>query len=290
VTSESGLGPGTARSAAMLRARPSAAPRGSLEYPRAPAASVTDALRLEMCEVGRRMWTRGLCSGTEGNLSVRVGDDLVLCTPSGVSKGFLEPRSLRTIRLDGSPLDLDDGFAITSEIRVHLAVYRARPDVRAVVHSHAPHANVFAMAGLPLPEGVYPEADVVLGRVALAAYALPGTAGLAENVAAALTPNTAAMLLAHHGTLTMSARGLVDAYHRLEVLDSWCQILLGIARLGTVEVLTQPQLAEVLAMKRDGCGLGDDRASHGAESVDAHNAAAFAHWGRPPKATRAPAP
>ena len=70
-----------------------------------------------MCDVGSRMWTRGLCSGCEGNLSVRIGDDRVLCTPSGVSKGFLEPRSLRTIRLDGTPLDLDDGFTITSEIR-----------------------------------------------------------------------------------------------------------------------------------------------------------------------------
>jgi L-fuculose-phosphate aldolase len=274
----------------MLRARPFPAPRGSPECPRAPAVSVPDALRLEMCDVGSRMWSRGLCSGCEGNLSVRIGGDRVLCTPSGVSKGFLEPRSLRTIRLDGTPLDLDDGFTITSEIRVHLAVYRARPDVRAVVHSHAPHANVFGMAGLPLPEGIYPEAEIVLGRVPLVPYALPGTAALAENVAAALTPNTTAMLLAHHGTLTMSARGLLDAYHRLEVLDSWCEILLGVARIGTVEVLTGAQFADVLALKRVGCGLGDDRASDGVESVNAHNAAAFAQWGRPLKATTAPVP
>lgn len=224
--------------------------------PERDGAAAADALRREMCDVGRRMWTRGLCSGCEGNLSVRVGDDRVLCTPSGVSKGFLEPRSLRTIRLDGTPLDSADGFAVTSEIRVHLAVYRVRPDVRAVVHSHAPHANAFAMAGLELPEGVYPEADVVLGRVPLVPYALHGTTELAGNVAAAVTLHTTAMLLAHHGTLTMSPRGLVDAYQRLEVLDSWCQILLGVARLGTVEVLTDAQLAEVLALKRD----GDDRA------------------------------
>jgi ribulose-5-phosphate 4-epimerase/fuculose-1-phosphate aldolase len=122
------------------------------------------ALRREMCDVGHRMWTRGLCSGCEGNLSVRLDSDRVLCTPSGVSKGFLEPRSLRIVRLDGTPLGAVDEFAVTSEIRVHLAVYRMRPDVRAVVHSHAPHANAFAMAGIELPEGVYPEAEVVLGR------------------------------------------------------------------------------------------------------------------------------
>ena len=268
--------------ATPMRALPS--DDGRERTARLPSA---ERLRQEMCDVGRRMWTRGLCSGTEGNLSVRVGDDLVLCTPSGVSKGFLDPRSLRTLRLDGTDADPVPEWTITSEIRVHLAVYRARPDVRAVVHSHAPHANAFAMANVPLAEGVYPEAEIVLGRVPVAPYALPGTAALAENVAGALTPNTTAMLLAHHGTLTLSACGLLDAYHRLEVLDSWCQILLGVARLGAVEVLGDAQMAGVLALKRAGCGLGDDRASDGAASVDAHNSAAFAHWGRPPSVAKA---
>jgi L-fuculose-phosphate aldolase len=203
-----------------------------------------------MCEVGRRVWSRGLCAGCEGNLSVRVDDDTVLCTPSGVSKGFLEPPSLRTVLLDGTPLDLDDGFTVTSEIRVHLAVYRERPDVRAIVHSHAPLATAFAVAGVPLPDGVYPEADVTLGRVPIAPYALPGTAALAERVAASLAPDTQAMLLARHGTLTFSSRGLLDAYHRLEVLEAWCRIVIALRSLGRVEPMTEAQRAEVRALAR----------------------------------------
>lgn len=230
---------------------PSAGPRiphrGSESRSQSP---VTEWLRREMCEVGRRIWSRGLCAGCEGNLSVRVDDDTVLCTPSGVSKGFLETRSLRTIRLDGMPLDLDDGFTVTSEIRVHLAVYRQRADVHAIVHSHAPHATAFAIAGVPLPEGVYPEADVTLGRVPIAPYALPGTAALAESVAASLAPDTQAMLLARHGTLTFSPRGLLDAYHRLEVLEAWCRIVIALRSLGPVEPLTDKERADVRALAR----------------------------------------
>lgn len=249
--------------------------------PRArPAAHAVPlrALRREVVEAGRRMWARGLVSGCEGNLSVRVRDDAVLCTPSGVSKGFLDPRTLRIVGLDGAPLDAEDGAAVTSEIRVHLAVYRARPDVRAVVHSHAPRAAAFAIAGAPLPEGLYPEADVELGRVPLVPYALPGTAALADAVAASLTPSTRAMLLAHHGTLTLSARGLLDAYLRLEVLESWCEIVLAAARLGAVHVLSPRERAEVLALKR-ARGVRDDRDHESAAAFDARNRDALAALG-----------
>ncbi|MDX1565075.1 MAG: class II aldolase/adducin family protein [Phycisphaeraceae bacterium] len=215
-------------------------------------------LKQLICRIGQRLWQRGYCAGNDGNLSVRLEEQRLLATATGLSKGFMDPATVRTTDLDGHGLD-ETGPAPSTEIKMHAAIYRARPEVRAVVHSHAPHATAFALAGRPLPEGVYPEAEVLLGRVPLVPFELPGTAALAEAVADALSDDTWAVLLANHGAVTFSDKGLLDAYHRMEVLDASCRILSLCDGLGGARRLSDEQLRQVLEAKRDHYGLNDGR-------------------------------
>ncbi len=233
------------------------------------------SLKQQMCDIGRRIWQRGYGSGNEGNHSIRLSEDRVLCTPSGVSKGFMDPATICTVDLDGTPVDVPPGAAITTEIRVHLALYRARADVRAVVHSHPPHAGAFALANIPLPEGLYPEAEVFLGQVPMVPYRLPGTDAVADAVVAQTTAETRALLLAHHGAVTLSTRSLEDAYLKLEIIDAYAKILLEMAKLRRVELLTESQMTEVLIAKRDHYGLADSRLVDGHAIYGAHNAAFY---------------
>jgi L-fuculose-phosphate aldolase len=178
-----------------------------------------------ICSAGRRMWLRRLCAGHDGNLSVRLADGLVLCTPTGVSKGRMRPDMLQAVAPDGRVPNSESSRGVTSELKVHLAIYRERPDVRAVVHGHPPHATTFAINEVAPPTGLYPSADAVLGRVALVPYAVAGTCALAENVARCLDSETTTLLLARHGAVTLSVLDVEDAYLRLEVLESYCEML-----------------------------------------------------------------
>ena len=125
-------------------------------------------IKKEICEIGKRIWQKGFCAGNEGNHSVRISEDRVLCTPTGLSKGFLTPDMLCIVDMDGKQVDTNNKYKRTSEVLVHLAIYKQRDDINAVIHSHPPHATTFAIAGIPLPEGIHPEAldvgDVVVGQ------------------------------------------------------------------------------------------------------------------------------
>ncbi len=193
-----------------------------------------------MCEIGRRAWQRGYCAGNDGNYSVRIGDNRVLCTPTGVSKGFMSPHMLCQVDLDGTQIG-ESPYRVTSEIRAHLAIYRARPDIAAVVHAHPPHAVAYCLTHAPLPVTACPEAYCLLGEVPLAEYATPGTAAVADAITRVLQPHTKAILLANHGSLTFSAT-LIDAYYRLEILDNFCKTLIAAQAVGEVKLLTSEQL------------------------------------------------
>ncbi len=199
------------------------------------ASETEQSTARQLCTAGHRIWRRGLCAGHDGNLSGRLADGRLLVTPTGVSKGLLRSSSICTVALDGTVLREDRGCAVTSEIKVHLAIYQSRRDVRAIIHAHPPHANAFAFSDEVIPSGVYTEADVVLGRVPTARYAPPGTHELAENVVRVVGNETSAVLMAHHGVVVFSSVGIDDAYAKLEVLDSYCHMLLGAARLGRIE-------------------------------------------------------
>lgn len=216
-----------------------------------------DALSAEICRVGERMWRQGFCAGSDGNISARLDDDLILITPGGVSKGHMRADSICVLRAaDGQ---LIHGRSPSSERAVHLAVYRAREDVEAVIHSHAPKSTAWACTGEALPEAIHPEAELMLGRIPLVPYVTPGTERLAREAAAALTPGTAAMLLASHGTVTMGD-SLEAALARLEMLEAYCRLVIELSLIGKMRRLSEAEMSDLLALKRDMWNLPDDRA------------------------------
>lgn len=185
------------------------------------------ALREAICEIGRRLWQMGMAPANAGNLSSRLDAQRVLCTPTGVSKGFMCPADLVLVDLAGNVLD---GGAVSSEIGLHLTCYRERADVGAVVHVHPPAATGFACSPCPLPVEILTEAVCLLGRVPTVPAATPGTA----EVSAALQPHlpgAVAFLLANHGALTVG-QDIWEAYSRMEVLEHAAQVALAAMQAG----------------------------------------------------------
>lgn len=213
------------------------------------------AARAALCEAGRRLYQRGLISGSEGNLSLKLPDGGILCTPGGVCKGTLEPAALCRLDADGRPSPPE--APVSTEIRVHLAVYRAAPSAEAVVHAHPAYATAFALARHTVPPGLLPELDVLLGEVPLADYQTPGTQALADAVAAVIRPDTTAVLLANHGALTWAAT-IGQAVARMEILEQCCRIVALAQALGGPVPLSEAQRAELRAIRRRMHEHGDE--------------------------------
>ena len=173
------------------------------------------ALRTEMIWVCRKLEEKGLIAASDGNVSCRLGENRLLITPSGKAKGELRPLDMLLVDLEGSVL-AGDGKP-SSEIRMHLLVYRKRPDVEAVVHAHPPMLTALTLANVPFPADVLPEVWLAIGPVPTAPYATPTT----EEVPASITPfveDHKAMLLERHGSLTFG-RSPKEAYLRVEKLE-----------------------------------------------------------------------
>jgi L-fuculose-phosphate aldolase len=199
----------------------------------------------QMCEIGRRIWHKGFCAGNEGNHSCRIGDNRVLCTPTGISKGFLKPDDICTVDLEGK--QITGKRKRTSEILLHLAIYKARPDIRAVVHSHPPHATAFAVAGVDLPTCIHPEAEVFLGAVKTAKYVTPGDTRLGESILPYVKDSNT-ILLQNHGTVTFD-KDLEGAYYKLEIVDAYSRILLLAKQVGSIRPLDANEMKELLDLK-----------------------------------------
>jgi L-fuculose-phosphate aldolase len=190
-----------------------------------------------MVKAGRLLWERDLLGAAEGNLSCRLGDH-ILCTPSGRSKGHLEERDLVMIDLDGNPLQ---GGVPSSEIKVHLRLYRLRSDVQAVVHAHPITATAFATCGQTVPSEYLHEAVVILGDVALVPFAMPGT----ESLPDALEPfarNHQTFLLANHGSVAVG-QTVMEAAYRMETLERVARIVLAAQQIGAPNPLPESVIA-----------------------------------------------
>lgn len=210
--------------------------------------------RRALIDIGRRLWERRLVSGTDGNLSVRLGADRILATASGVPKGHLGDDDLVELSLDGRVLGRGKAKKPSSEIKMHLMAYRVRPDVAAVLHAHPPHATAFAAAGIGITSCVLPEIIVSLGSVPLVPYATPSTAEVPEAVARFL-PGADAVLLENHGALTLG-RDLHEAYYRMESIDQAAQILLFARLLGGPSPLSSAEVDKLMAT-RPGLGFSN---------------------------------
>ncbi|MEO0586037.1 MAG: class II aldolase/adducin family protein [Planctomycetota bacterium] len=215
-------------------------------------------VRKEVCDIGQRIWQRGFCAGNEGNHSVRISEDRVLCTPTGLSKGFLSPDDLCVVDMDGTQVEPNArGRKRTSEVLVHLAIYKKQPTIKAVIHSHPPHAVAFCLANIPLPEGIHPEAEVFLGRTIFSKYATPGGPDLPNSFIDQITEQTNTILMANHGSVSLGTN-LIESYYRLEILDNYCKQLILAKQLGQVNVLNTDQMVDLLKVK-ERFGFPDDR-------------------------------
>ncbi len=203
--------------------------------------STADRIRLEIIKAGRRLHDKGLITASQGNISVRTRRGL-LVTASGVSKGALTP----ALVLDTDFLGNASGSSVSSEIPMHVAIYRCRPDVRAIVHAHPPAATAFAVAGLVLDAAVLAESVLLLGRVPLVPYAAPSTPALAEMVGEALLDAQAA-LLANHGAVCVGET-LEQALNRMETLEHLARVTLLARALGEPRRLADDEVERLLAL------------------------------------------
>src|SRR5678815_4672035 len=219
-------------------------------------------LKEQMCDIGRRIWHKGFCAGNEGNHSYRIGPDRVLCTPTGISKGFLKPDDICTVDMEGK--QVAGKRKRTSEILMHLAIYKARPDVKAVIHSHPPHATAFAVAGVELPTCIHPEAEVFLGAVKTAKYVTPGDKRLGESLLP-FVKDSNTILLESHGVVCFSP-DLEQAYYQLEIVDAYARILLLAKGVVSIRPLESDEMKELLELKAK-FGLKDARVDAGLEKM-----------------------
>lgn len=201
--------------------------------------------RRSIVEVGKRVWRRGYVAANDGNLSVRLTDGRVVVTPTGRSKGFLEPSDLVIVDRDGKRLS--GRLEPTSELAMHLFAYHRRPDVGAVVHAHPPKATGFAAAGVPLAECVLPEVILTLGQVPLASYATPSTEEVPRSIEE-LIGGYSAMLLRNHGVLTLGA-DIEQAYFRMETVEHFAEITLTAKALGGTSPLSREEVRKLLQVR-----------------------------------------
>ncbi len=208
-----------------------------------------------ICEIGRRVYAKGFAAANDGNISFRVGPNEVLCSPTMICKGFMTPDDICAVDLDGK--QLAGKRKRTSEILLHLAIMRAREDVKACVHCHPPHATAFAVAREPIPQCILPEIEVFMGEVPIAPYETPGGQDFANTVLPFLKPGTNTIILANHGTISFGAT-LEQAYWKTEILDAYCRILLLSKQLGGVTYLNEQKSRELLDLKKR-LGFDDPR-------------------------------
>jgi L-fuculose-phosphate aldolase len=204
-----------------------------------------ESLRADIVEIGRRMYARSYTASNDGNISVRIDAGRLLMTPKSVCKGFMTPDMMCVTDLDGKKLQGDRDPS--SEMLMHLEVYRQRPDVQAVVHAHPPTATGFAVAGIPLDRAVLAEVLTTLGSIPLAEYATPSTSELPEAVRKYIKAHDG-MLLANHGALTVGG-DLYSAYYKMETIEHFAKISLVARMLGRENLISREEVMRLQELR-----------------------------------------
>jgi L-fuculose-phosphate aldolase len=214
-----------------------------------------NALRAEIIGVGRKLWERQYVDGNGGNISARLGTEFVLCTPTMLSKADLTPADICLSDLNGKILAGDR--TLTSELLLHLEIYKANPRAKAVVHCHPPHATAFAIAGALPPLGLIPEYEVFIGPAAVAPYETPGTQVFAETVLPYVHEHNT-ILLKNHGVVCW-ADTVTHAEWLCEIMDTYCKTYLIAKQIGEpLGVIPEEKIDDILRRKQ-WMGLPDAR-------------------------------
>jgi L-fuculose-phosphate aldolase len=259
---------GAVRPAAVAESKPP--PPAKAIHSKSPKAELEaffhspycEDLKRQICDIGRRLWQRAYVDGNGGNIAIRVGEDVALCTPTLVSKGFMKPEDLCLVDFEGN--QLCGVKKRTSEILMHLQMMKRQPKDVASVHCHPPYATGFAVAGVEPPTCMVPEYEV-FASVAIAPYRTPGTPEMGQLVADLVDKHNV-ILMANHGVVAWSHNSVEDAYFKMEILEAYCRTILVAAQLGRPpQTMTPAQLQDLLRIKQS-LGIPDPR--HGLKECE----------------------
>ncbi len=212
-------------------------------------------IKQEICEIGDRIYKKGFAAANDGNISYRVSENEVVCTPTGISKGFMKPDDLCMVDMDGN--QTSGRLKATSEIKLHLAIMKERPELKSVVHCHPPHATAFGIAREPIPQCVLPEVEIFLGDVPVAKYDIPGSQDFANTILPFVKKSNV-IILANHGTVSYGET-VEKAYWATEILDAYCRMLILARSLGKVNYFSESEAQGLLDLKTQ-WGFEDPRA------------------------------
>ncbi len=203
-------------------------------------------IKKEICEVGHKLWTKGFVAANDGNISVKISDNEYYCTPTGVSKGDLTPDMIIKVDKDGKKLE--GKLNPSSEIKMHMRVYRERPDVTAVVHAHPPVATAFTVADIDLDQYILPEAVLTIGDVPTCDYGTPSTMEIPDSLDPYIQ-NHDAFLLRNHGALTVGCN-LQKAFFVMEEVEFNAVICKHAMDLGAVHEISSDQLKKLMDLRK----------------------------------------
>src|SRR5579862_4132166 len=204
-------------------------------------------LKEQICDMGRRLWQRAYVDGNGGNMAIRVGEDIAICTPTLVSKGFMKPEDMCLVDFEGN--QLCGVKKRTSEILMHLQIMKKQPKAVATCHCHPPYSTGFAVAGIEPPTCMVPEYEV-FASVAIAPYRTPGTPEMGKLVSDLVDKHNV-ILMANHGVVAWSHNNIEDAYFKMEILEAYCRTILVASQLGKpVGTMTPTQLQDLLKIKQ----------------------------------------
>jgi len=203
-------------------------------------------LRKAIVEICKLCYARGYIVGADGNISARSSDGTILITPAGAMKGFLEPQAVARIDLRGEVVD--GGPKASTERMLHTTCYQERPDVKAVVHAHPPHAVAMTIAGIDMQAPFIPEIIVTLGGIPTADFGTPGTPELADSIRAIVRCSDT-VVMTHHGSVTLGAN-LLDAYKKLDMIEHTARILWLAHSVGHARPLSADYVRKLLATRQ----------------------------------------
>jgi L-fuculose-phosphate aldolase len=213
------------------------------------------SLKLQICEMGRHLWEREYVDGNGGNMAIRVGEDIAVCTPTLVSKGSLKPQDMCLVDFDGN--QIFGPKKRTSEILMHLQIMKRQPKAVATCHCHPPYATAFAVVGQAPPTCMLPEYEVFCS-VGVAPYRTPGSPDMGKLVAD-LSDQYNTILMSNHGVVTWSHNNIEEAYWRMEIVEAYCRTIVVAGQLGKpINTFTGPQMKEILNIKQS-LGFVDPR-------------------------------
>ena len=205
-------------------------------------------IKKQILDIGHRIYNRGMVAANDGNISVKLNDNEFLCTPTGISKGFMTMDMICKVDAEGKVISANGPYRPSSEIKMHMRVYKLRPDVKSVVHAHPQYATAFAIAGIPLTQPIMPEAVITLGCVPIAPYGTPSTMEIPDAIEPYLE-HFDALLLENHGALSFGD-SLTNAYYKMESLEFYASLLYKANQLGGPKELSDAQVQRLYEIRK----------------------------------------